>query len=116
MIWVVRTDKFLERAVENSTSLPEFYAEHGQGTAIHIPTLAHPRHLQSLDDILRSKHLRVYDAVNAHCPKHFLVLFLGILVFLNLCHSMLHTKTLGHGAGTHIHFLVVGDGNEQVGR
>ena len=88
MIRILRTYQLFQRAIEYLALLTQFDAEHHQGTVMHVPALAHPRHLQSIDNILRRQQFGVNDRVNPHALQHILILWLGILVFLYTSHGM----------------------------
>ena len=81
---------------------------------MNIPSLSYPRHLQSVDDVLCSKHFRVDNAVDAHLLEESLVYFLSIFRVVDLSHSLIRAKGMRHCACRQVCRLVCSDSNKQV--
>ena len=111
----LRLAKVLQRLVENLTGLAQLDAKHDKCSVVDVPALAHPRHLQSVDDIDGSKVLRIDERGDAHTLEERLQLRVHVLVVVDLCHCALGAKGLGKHTGIHVQILVGRDGDEQVG-
>ena len=58
---------------------------------MNIPSLANPRHLQSADDVVGSKHLRINDAAQAKTFVEINILVEDVFLVLHLGNGLLCT-------------------------
>ena len=61
VIRVFRSANVAHGAVENGARLAQLDAKHDECSTMNVPTLAHPRHLESVVDVNGCKHLRIDD-------------------------------------------------------
>ena len=104
----------MERLVEHLAGLAELDTQHHQRTVMDIPSLPHPRHFQTVDDVAGSQHLGIDDAADAHFVEEFLVLRIHILRTVDLGNGLLRTQRLRQSTCRHIIALIGRDGDEEV--
>ena len=79
VIRVFRSANVAHGAVENGARLAQLDAKHDECSTVNVPTLAHPRHLESVVDINGCKHLRIDDRTYAQSGEKLLQL--GFYIF-----------------------------------
>jgi hypothetical protein len=72
MIMCSHATDIFQGSVENLTTIPEFDAEHNEGTPVYIPALPDPTHSQAVVDVLCGEHLRENDGINAQSLQELL--------------------------------------------
>ena len=74
VVGIVWAAQILQRLVQYLGLVAQLDTQQHQCTVMHIPALAYPRHLQTIDNVDGSKHLRVHQRVNAQRTEQLLVL------------------------------------------
>ena len=104
-----------QRSVEYLAAFAQLDAQHDECSVVDIPSLAHPRHLQAVDNVFSGQRLGVDYRVDTHLAEQLLVVGKHIFVGVYARHGALCPQPLGQRAGHDVLVLVGGDGNEQVG-
>ena len=82
---------------------------------MHVPALAHPAHLQSVDDVGGGQHFGIDDGVDAQFVKCLHECVGGVFVVVNLGHGFLCSERFSQGAAHDVFVLVGRDGDKEVG-
>ena len=115
MVWGRGSAQVLQRLTEQFSSLfPQLYAQQAQGTAVHLPILAHPRTLQSVNDLLRSQFFGINQRVNTHSVEHCNILLACILAIIHTGNSLPCTQSMSQHTARNIARLVRGYCNKQI--
>ena len=115
MVRVVGTADVLERLIENFAGFAQFDTQHDEGAIVHIPSLAHPTHLQSVVDIHSGQHLRIDQLVDAQFAEEILSLLVHVFRIIHLGNGALGSELLGKDAGSDVLALQRRYGDEEVG-
>lgn len=102
MVGVVGPADVFERLVKYGARLSELNAQHDERSSVHIPALSDPRHLQSVDDIFGSQHLRIDDAVDAHLLEKLHVDGFCVFGIVYLGHRFACSQGVCHGAAVRL--------------
>ena len=115
MIRVVGAADVLEWLVEHLARFAQLDAQHHQSTIVHVPALAHPAHLQSVDNIGSGQHFRIDNGVDAQLVECLHERVGSIFVVVYLGHSFLCSERFSQGAAHDVFALIGCDGDKEVG-
>ena len=82
---------------------------------MNVPTLANPRHFQSVYNVFCRQEFGVDEAVDAQLLEKLLVLRLHVFGVVNLSHGLFCAKIVRHGAGCYVDGLFEVYRNKEVG-
>ena len=102
MVRVVWSAYLFQRFVQYLASLTKLNAQHYQCSIVHIPPLAHPRHLKSVDDVSCCQHLWVNQFINTELAEEFLLFVSNEFCIINLRHCLLSTQSMGYDTGIEV--------------
>ena len=115
VVGVVGSADVLERLVQYLAGLSQLDAEHYQGTVVHVPSLSHPTHLQSVVDVDSGEHLWIYQLADAQSLEELLCLRIHVFGVVHACHRSLGSQVFRQDAGSDIGALQWRDSDEEVG-
>ena len=102
MVRVVWSTYLFQRFVQYFASLTKLNAKHHQCTIVHIPTLAHPRHLKSVDDVSCCQHLRINQFIDTELSEEFLLFGSNEFCIINLRHRLLCPQSMRYDTGVEV--------------
>ena len=115
VVRVLRTAELAERTVEYLASLAQLDAQQDEGSIVHIPTLAHPRHLETVVDVTGSEHLGIDELVDTQSDEELALVVFDIFGAVYARHGLVGTECLGQDTTVEVETLIGGYGDEEVG-
>ena len=115
MIRVIGAAQHFERLVENLAVVAKLYSQHYQGAAMHVPSLAHPRHLQAIDYLPCRQYLRIDEHVHAKVLIEQAYVLFHVFGIVDLRHRFLGMKGMSKDATVNVLVLVRRHRDEEVG-
>ena len=115
MVGVVRSAECPQRLVQHFAGVAQLDAQHDQVASVDVPPLAHPRHLQTVDNVYRCQHFWKNQRVDAHPLEELFARWVQILEVVNAGYRLLGSQGMGYHACIHVAALVGSDAHKEVG-
>ena len=115
VIGVFRTADVAHRAVEYRTRLTQLDTKHDKRSTVNVPTLAHPRHLESVVYVCGCEHLWIDYRADSESGKELFEVGFDIFRVVYLSHRLSCAKSFGKNARCHVLTFIGSYSNKQIG-